>query len=206
MRKTKLKINRSLSVDTAALCDVAFLILVFFIATSKFKAWEPMKIDPPYHKLIISDPNDQDYAIIYIADNRVMYEMVGDGISKLTLQAMSKKYNVSFSSVEQEKFTSAPIIGAPITQLKQYDEQYNVNDWAISARRPGIPFNGPDNQLFDWIREARTAELKVNNKQLYFVIKSDKSVGYPVIKQIIATLQQQGINKFSLMVDARGHG
>ncbi len=206
MRKTKLKLRKNLSIDMAGLCDVAFLILVFFITTSKFKAWEPMKIDPPHYQNLISDPDGHDFAIIYIADNRVMYEMVGDVMSKLTLQVMSKKYNVSFSPAEQEKFMNAPIIGAPITQLKQYDEQYNVNDWAISSRRPGIPFNAPDNQLFYWIHESRNAEWKLNNKQLYFVIKSDKNVGYPIIKQVIATLQQQGVNKFSLMVDARGHG
>src|ERR1700744_4625808 len=44
----KVKIPRkSTSVDMTAMCDVSFLLLTFFILTSKFKPTEPVAIDIP---------------------------------------------------------------------------------------------------------------------------------------------------------------
>ena len=44
----KVKIPRkSTSVDMTAMCDVSFLLLTFFILTSKFKPSEPVAIDLP---------------------------------------------------------------------------------------------------------------------------------------------------------------
>jgi biopolymer transport protein ExbD len=44
----KVKIPRkSTSVDMTAMCDVSFLLLTFFILTSKFKPTEPVAIDLP---------------------------------------------------------------------------------------------------------------------------------------------------------------
>ncbi|OCX50480.1 hypothetical protein BEL04_22115 [Mucilaginibacter sp. PPCGB 2223] len=205
MRKTKLKINRSLSVDMAALCDVAFLILVFCIATSKFKAWEPMKIDTPSGatSIVCSLGDDSATGIIYITGDRVMYQIAGDSmVRKATLGQMGQMYNIKFSRDDSEAFMGAPIIGAPIAQLKQYDRQYQ--DWGTNISRPGIPYDMGSNELFNWVRESRKAEKAIHDRALLIDIKADKNVSYPVIKQVIAMLQGQNVNKFSLIVDGKG--
>jgi biopolymer transport protein ExbD len=204
MYKTKLKISRNLSVDTASLCDVSFLILVFFISVSHFEQWEPLKIETPIASKtnVCTAYTPFSNAIIYIADNKVMFQYTGDdGSRKLALSAMAKKYAVRFSPDEQETFLRSPIIGAPISQLKQYDDQYT--DWETSVNRPGIPYDRVNNQLFDWVLEARKAEVVVNHKALLVTIKADKDVSYTIIKQVISILQKQRINKFSLETNSK---
>jgi biopolymer transport protein ExbD len=172
MYKTKLKISRNLSVDTASLCDVSFLILVFFISVSHFEQWEPLKIETPIASKtnVCTAYTPFSNAIIYIADNKVMFQYTGDdGSRKLALSAMAKKYAVRFSPDEQETFLRSPIIG----------------------------------QLFDWVLEARKAEVVVNHKALLVTIKADKDVSYTIIKQVISILQKQRINKFSLETNSK---
>ena len=54
----KVKIPRkSTSVDMTAMCDVSFLLLTFFILTSKFKPTEPVVIDVPIARSEITIPS-----------------------------------------------------------------------------------------------------------------------------------------------------
>jgi len=73
---------KNLSVDMTAMCDVAFLLLCFFVVTTRYEQWEPMKITPPVITQRIFDGDGENLGIIYIADNRVMYQIVGDSIPK----------------------------------------------------------------------------------------------------------------------------
>jgi biopolymer transport protein ExbD len=204
MRKTKLKIRKNLSVDMAALCDVAFLLLVFFISASHFQQWEPMKIKTPNAKTtnLCTAFWPESNLIIYVAGNKVMFQYIsGDTARKVMLTAMAKKYGVKFSYPEQDKFLECPTTGASITQLKLYDEQYK--EWDAPVNRPGIPYNGINSELYDWIIEARRAELLLNHKALLVTLKADKTVPYPTIKQVIDILEKQRINKFELLINSR---
>src|SRR6478752_1499528 len=45
---SKVKVSRkSISLDMTAMCDMAFLLLTFFILTTKFKPQEPVAVDIP---------------------------------------------------------------------------------------------------------------------------------------------------------------
>ncbi|RKR81391.1 outer membrane transport energization protein ExbD [Mucilaginibacter gracilis] len=192
---------KNMAVDMTAMCDVAFLLLVFFVATSQFKQWEPMKINMPVtHKRIVDVPN-QNLGIIYIADNKVMYQIVGNAVRANTLMQMSNLYHIPFSNAEVKKFINSPIIGAPICSLKEYDNQYM--DWEGKVNRPGIPCDSVNSELFDWIKQSRIADRALSNRDLRIIIKADKSVEYPIVKQVIAILQKQKVNKFSLLTDTR---
>jgi len=60
--------------------------------------------------------------------------------------------------------------------------------------QPGIPIDSLNNQLRDWLLYSRTA-----NPKLRIAIKGDKAVKYTITKKIIATLQEQNINKFNFI-------
>jgi len=189
---------KNMSVDMTAMCDVTFLLLCFFVLTARFQQWVPMNITPPvaqsnrYCKF-----SDSDIGIIYIADDRIMYQIVGDSIRKQTLKQMGQMYNVTFSTDETEAFINAPIIGAPIAYLKQYDKQYP--NWENPLRTPGIPYDKDSNELFNWIRESRKADVLLNGRALLLQIKADKDVSYAIIKQAIATLKKQKVYHFELL-------
>jgi len=46
MKKVAIK-RRGISTDMTAMCDVAFLLLTFFILTTQFKPDEPVIVDTP---------------------------------------------------------------------------------------------------------------------------------------------------------------
>jgi biopolymer transport protein ExbD len=56
-----------------------------------------------------------------------------------------------------------------------------------------------DNQLADWIRRATTA-----NPDLRIALKADQSTPYPLVEDVISTLQDQKQNRFHLMTTLKG--
>jgi len=93
----------------------------------------------------------------------------------------------------------------PVNQLKGYlDQLINNPDQAKSIQQPGIPLDTVSNQLFNWVREARKADATLNGKSLLICIKGDKKEEYPTIGKIIAILQKQKVNKFSLITASKG--
>jgi biopolymer transport protein ExbD len=62
------------------------------------------------------------------------------------------------------------------------------------VKQAGIPSDSLDNQLRDWIYYSRFANPKVR-----IAIKGDRQSNYEVMEKVIATLQDQNINKFNLI-------
>ena len=70
--------------------------------------------------------------------------------------------------------------------------------------QPGVPKDSLDNQLADWIQNARIANIEVNDKELQIAIKGDAKEEYPAIRKIMDILQDQKINSFNLVTGLRG--
>jgi biopolymer transport protein ExbD len=70
----KVKVPRkSTAIDMTAMCDVAFLLLTFFILTTKFRAQEVVQIDIPSSTAQIPIP-DKDILMFQIApDGKVFF-------------------------------------------------------------------------------------------------------------------------------------
>jgi biopolymer transport protein ExbD len=92
--------------------------------------------------------------------------------------------------------------GVPISNLKQIIDM-KASDRS-KAEQPGIPTDSTDNQLREWIYNARIANIEVNDKELQVAIKGDAKEEYPAIKQVMDILQDQKINIFSLVTVLRG--
>ena len=71
------------------------------------------------------------------------------------------------------------------------------------AAQPGVPMDSLDNQLKDWIYNARIANIDVNNKELQIAIKGDAKEEYPAIRKVMDICQDQKINSFSLVTGLR---
>ena len=70
----------------------------------------------------------------------------------------------------------------------------------------GIPKDSLNNQLKEWIYNARIATNEDTNKErdLNIAIKGDAKEQYPVIKRVMDILQDQQINNFSLITGLKG--
>ena len=201
MAKAKTRKNAT-AVDMTAMCDVAFLLLTFFILTATAKQPEPLAVDTPVSSVQTKLP-DTDLATITIGHGKVFFGVVGGDVRIRTLELMGEKYGVTFSENEKKRFSLIEGFGVPIEQLKSIIAMSNAERGNESSQST-IPKDSLNNQLADWIRSARQANIDLQDKELQFAIKGDAEEEYPEIKQIIDMLQLQKVNSFNLVTGLRG--
>jgi biopolymer transport protein ExbD len=200
MAKIKIKKNPG-STDMTAMCDVAFLLLTFFVMTSTAKIPEALPVDTPSSTVQTKLP-DTDLATLTVGDGKVFFDLKGKEIRVRTLELMGEKYGVTFTDDDKSTFGRMNDFGVPILNLKQIIEMKAAD--RANAGQMGIPADSTDNQLKDWIYNARLANIEVNDKELQVAIKGDAKEEYPAIKKVMDILQEQKINSFSLVTGLRG--
>jgi biopolymer transport protein ExbD len=200
MAKIKMK-KKSTSTDMTAMCDVAFLLLTFFILTATAKVPEALPVDTPASTVQTKLP-ETDLATITIGKGKVFYDLKGREVRKRTLELMGEKYGVKFTQDEKDKFALMEGFGVPIQSLSQIIAMKAAD--RTKAEQPGVPKDSLDNQLKEWIYNSRIANIETNDKELQIAIKGDAKEEYPAIKKVMDILQDQKINSFSLVTGLRG--
>ncbi|NRT16149.1 biopolymer transport protein ExbD [Flavobacterium sp. 28A] len=200
MAKIKIKKNPG-STDMTAMCDVAFLLLTFFVMTSTAKLPEALPVDTPSSTVLIKLP-ESDLATMTVGKGMVFFDLKGREVRRKTLELMSEKYGVSFTDEDKDKFALMDGFGVPIQSLKQIIDMKSSD--RIKAGQTGIPMDSTDNQLKEWIYNARIANIEVNDKELQIAIKGDAKERYDEIRKVMDICQEQKINSFSLVTGLRG--
>jgi biopolymer transport protein ExbD len=206
MAKVKMS-KKATSIDMTAMCDVAFLLLTFFILTATAKNPEPLQVETP-NSTVQSKLPEENLAIITIGGkDKVFYGIKGKEVRKKTLELMGAKYGIQFTENEIQEFSLIDEFGVPIEGLKQLIAMKG-SDRNKQGVQPGIPHDTIDdnknNQLRDWIYTSRQANIDVQREQLNFAIKGDAEEQYPRIKQVMDELQKQSVNSFNLVTGLRG--
>ncbi len=205
MAKVKMSKNAS-SIDMTAMCDVAFLLLTFFILTATAKTPEALPVETPNSTVQTKLP-DTDLATITLGNvegkDQVFFGVLGKQIKIRTLELMAEKYGTSFTDGEKEEFSRIENFGTPIEGLKSLIAMKN-EDRSKKGVQTGIPKDSLDNQLKEWIYNARIATNEVDGKLLQVAIKGDAKQQYPTIRKIMDILQDQQINNFNLVTGLRG--
>jgi len=200
MAKIKMK-KKSTSTDMTAMCDVAFLLLTFFILTATAKVPEALPVDTPASTVQTKLP-ETDLATITIGKGKVFFDLKGREVRKRALQLMGDKYGVTFTQEEIDKFALMEGFGVPIQSLSQIIAMKSAD--RNKAEQPGVPKDSLDNQLKEWIYNSRIANIETNDKELQIAIKGDAKEEYPAVKKVMDILQDQKINSFSLVTGLRG--
>lgn len=193
MPKVKVKRTKP-TLDMTPMVDLAFLLVTFFMLTTKFAPEEVLIVDTPSSVSEIKLPDSNVITVLVGNDNRVFFGVDGQRTKEQLLGKISEKYGVSFNEEEVKTFSLIPNFGVPINQLKSYlamdtDARKKVN-------QPGIPVDSARNELRDWILETR----KLNSK-VVIAIKGDSDVDYTTVQKVITTLQDQKVNRFNLITD-----
>lgn len=200
----KVKIPRkSTAIDMTAMCDVAFLLLTFFILTTKFRAAEVVQIDIPSSTAQIPIP-DNDIFIFNIAPDGKMFMGVDKQDVRLKLlDKISERYGLTFDSKQREAFRTLELWGMDVNQLPTF-LSLEPGDRA-TFKQPGLRIDTTGgNQLEGLILDARKADYEVHNDtKLRVAIKCDKSTEYKAFDRLIESLQNLKVNKFNLITSAR---
>jgi biopolymer transport protein ExbD len=209
----KVKVSRkSTRIDMTAMCDVAFLLLSFFIMTATAKQPEPKVVDTPASTVIDKLP-EEGVATITVGDKSVFFTIPDPEIRRKTLERISSKYNMAFTEQEYVAFSNMQGFGVPLNQLKGL-LKLSAAERNAEGLQKGIPFDSINNQLKDWVLEAREANKQVTEariaagkeipfKDLDIAIKGDAKEDYTTVKRVIDILQEQKKNRFFLVTGLR---
>jgi len=193
----RIKIARkSTAIDMTAMCDVAFLLLTFFILTATARKVDPLPVDTPSSTTLFKQP-DTNLGIITVGHGKVFYGVAGQFVRENLLKRIGERNGITFTPQETKEFSTMESFGVPVNQLKQFlsldPKQRNL------VKQPGIPTDSVSNELFYWIMDSRFATKELNDEDMRVSIKGDSEEEYPIFKRVIAILQNQKINRFSLI-------
>ena len=197
----KVKVPRkSTVIDMTAMCDVASLLLTFFILTATARQPEPLPVDTPSSTVKIKLPATE-IATLTIGQGKVFFGVAGQPIRIRMLERMGERYNIQFTDQEKKRFSLMDNFGVPIAQLKQLialpgDKR---NKEGVQQGIPTDSVGRNPSELREWIYNARYATKELNDKELRISIKGDSKENYKIVKKIIDILQSQEVNKFSLI-------
>lgn len=190
---SKVKVPRkSTVVDMTAMTDVAFLLLTFFMLATKFKPDEPVTVTTPSSISEIKLPETDILLLTIDKDSKVYFAMDGDQNKIALLDKMGEKYKLKFTDEQKKQFSLLSSFGVSIRQLGSYLDL--DAEKRKEFKQQGIPCDSLNNELADWILQAR-----YTNKNLRVAVKGDGDAGYPVVKQVISTLQDKKVNRFNFI-------
>lgn len=196
----KVKIPRkSTAVDMTAMCDVAFLLLSFFILATKQKPPEVLSVQVPGS---VSSKVAPDKAIIVTLtkDGRT-FLMLGDDTKKADILAnVNLTKGMGLSPAELQKWGKQQFIGQPLGQVKGSLAQSGEPD---PAKMPGIPTDSTNNEMVDWIRSVSNVYAGGDMKALQemLLVKGDNDALYPRFKNIKEAFKKNEIFKFRIVTN-----
>ena len=200
----KIKVPRkSTSMDMTAMCDVAFLLLTFFILTAKFRPDQAVVIDSPSSRSM-KETKDEVMTLHVDKDGRVFYQLYNKETRLNALENMIARYGDKYPDLksltpdQKAKFSNITMSGAPVGVLPQILAMKPLDIAEQMKLQPGIPRDSADNQLGDWIVAGRLADPK-----MHIAIKGDKFSDVAAVREVIEILTKRDIHRFNLITTLR---
>lgn len=197
----KVKIPRkSTVVDMTAMCDVAFLLLSFFILATKQKPPEVMAVTPP-NSISAKVAPDKAILVTMVKDGRVFMSL-GDDTKKLDiLKDINTVKQLGLSPAELAKWSKTEFYGLPLGQVKS---ALALSEPIAPNKLPGIPVkDSTQNELVDWLRSVTNvyAGGDQNELQNMLLVKGDGGVLYPIFKNVKRAFKKNQIFKFRIVTN-----
>lgn len=187
--------RKSTNIDMTAMCDVAFLLLSFFILTTKFKPAEAIAVTTPNSVAAKVAPQKDYVMVILDKDGKVFLEMDDKGKK----ETIANSFNSTRSlNLNVQAFKNSLFFGAPLGSMGSFlaiPEENRKGD-----KLPGIPvLDSSNNELVIWLRAVKDAYLGM--KEPSFLLKGDNMSKYPSFKAIIDAFKKNDILKFQMITN-----
>ncbi len=196
----KVKPHRtSPSLDMTPMVDLAFLLVTFFMLTTQFRPDEAVVVDTPSSTSDLVAPESDILTLTIDKNKRVFVGIDKQPTKAAALQAIAARHGISFTPTQIKQFSLMPNFGVPIEQLGSYLDKDTEQRKALNKGLPGVPYDSLNNQMIDWVLEARKANIQNFKKPLYMVIKGDAGADVPTVQKVIKELQEKNINRFNLV-------
>lgn len=191
MPKAKMA-RKSTTIDMTAMVDLAFLLITFFMLTTKFRPNEAVQVEIPTSVSDTKLPPTDILTITVAPDGRIFFGVDSKNTKISIAHKIAERKGIEFTPEEIHNFSILGDYGVPFANLKQYLGLSSKEQERVQL--PGIPADSTNNELAEWIVMAR-----LSNPKLRIAIKGDKDTPYPAIKKVIGTLQDKNVNKFNLI-------
>jgi biopolymer transport protein ExbD len=193
--------RKSTTVDMTAMCDVAFLLLSFFILVARPKPPEALKVVTPNSVSSIPVAEKNVILITMDRDGKVYFSVsdMNTEEKKNIIETIGVSKGVILTEAEKKNFYANPnaYIGVPFTLLKSYLDL--SPDRMTGYNQPGIPAqDSTHNELTDWVRAAVSAFA---NKKMTIMVKGDDAARYPSFEGVIIALKKNDQLKFQLVTN-----
>ena len=199
----KVKIPRkSTSVDMTAMCDVAFLLLSFFILATKQKPPEVLSVDPP-SSVSTKVASDKAILITLTKDGRTFLMLGEDAKKKEVLENINLTRALGLTPDELARWGKEQFVGMPLNQVKA---SLSSNTVPNAETLPGIPMKDTaSSEMVYWINSIVNvfAAAKVDQKDLekILLVKGDQQALYPKFKAIKHAFKKNQIFKFQIVTN-----
>ena len=197
MPKVKVK-RKSTAIDMTPMSDVMVLLLTFFMLTSTFIQKEPIQVVPPASVSDIKIPETNVLQILVDKSGKVFLSLDKQEDRMAVLQKVGEAYGVTFTDEQIQKFKLINSFGVPIKQMPAFLD-LSTEQQDATLRNYGVPIDSTDNQFKVWVQEAR----KQNGKGLIIAIKADATTPYPIIRQVMSSLQELRENRYNLITSLK---
>jgi len=196
----KVKIPRkSTNIDMTAMCDVAFLLLSFFILATKQKPPEVLAVNTPSSVSAKAVPDKS--IIITMTKEGKAFLMLGDDTKKgEILSNINSTKALGLSAAELAKWKRSEFIGLPLNQTKGY---LALSSPIPADKMPGIPTDSTNNEMADWMRSITNVYAGGDMKKLeeMLLVKGDNATLYPIFKNIKDAFKKADIFKFRIVTN-----
>jgi biopolymer transport protein ExbD len=196
MGRAKIK-RGSTSIDMTAMCDVAFLLLAFFILTTKFKPAEAVDVTTPSSVASKAAPQKDAFTVSVDKEGRIFVDMT-DEMKGDVAQQISTARGLNLTPEDIKYFKASTFVGSPLNQLNQFTRL--TPEALKSYKLVGIPADSANNELRDWINAAIQV-YKDKGVKLNFLIKGDNLAKYPAFKSVIDAFKKNEVFKYQLITN-----
>jgi hypothetical protein len=179
--------------DMTAMCDVAFLLLTFFILTTEFKQPDVEDIVTPssISKSKLTE-GDNTMTISVTKDGRYYFSPTNNPSQRVELlEKMGEKYNITFTEQEKTAFQNTQFVGVPVAQLKAF---LQLPEDQRKKYKGSIPMDSANTQLVEWVQN----NAKIN-REAKLAVKGDGGASYDKFKVLFEGLRDIEFYKFVLV-------